>query len=227
MIMRGAARPMAKWVRAALPLGVAAVVSSVSASSEAKSEFKAFIPNANVNNCNTCHTNGGDTPRNAFGLEIEALLLAQVPPADWWAQIRELDSDGDLQTNAQELGDPCLTWVTGAMPDRTSSISNPGVEASISMDPDACENPPAGEGEGEGEGGAGAGGDSSGSGMGNGMGNGNGNGNGQGKDRWADPDWTFADSQGGCEISAPARGSTLFGLLGIATAVLLMRRRRR
>jgi hypothetical protein len=199
----------------------------------AKSTYQSAIPNPSANTCNTCHTDGGDTPRNAFGLVIEDLVLAAVPQDQWWAQVRELDSDGDGQSNAQELGDPCLTWGPGLIPDRTTSVSNPGDPLDLSMDPDACEDPPpAGEGEGEGEGGGGVGGGGGGSGMGNGdgsgMGNGNGDGSGDGNgnaassDRWADPQWQYAEPSSGCQTSDG--GDTQLAWWLLAVGLVLMAR---
>ncbi len=201
--------------------GIAAAISLASVGASAESEFKPFIPNAAESDCNTCHTDGGESPRNAFGLEVEALLLAAVPQADWWEQLRELDSDGDGQTNAQELGDPCLTWVTGMVPDRTTSISNPGLDGSLSTDPDACEDPPTGGGGGGAGEGGGGGSSSTGSGMGNGNGNGDGNGNGQGNgSRWDEPQWQIAEPQGGCQ-AGPGDDSQLgFWLLAIGALLI-------
>lgn len=201
----------------AVTIGTAAALVTTAVGANAESTYKAAIPNAAVNDCNTCHTNGGDTPRNAFGLEVEALVLAQVPLAEWWPQLRDLDSDGDLQSNAQELGDPCITWTQGAIPDRTTSISNPGVAADTSLDPDACEDPPVGEGEGEGEGGGlgeGGAGGAGGSGVGNGDGSGNGNGNTTGA-KLEDPDWQYAPTQSGCQTGSGDDSQIAYWLLAV------------
>ena len=57
--------------------------------------------------CNTCHTTGGGTARNPFGLDWEATWGggrdAGLTPAEAFAPLAALDSDGDGFTNAQEL----------------------------------------------------------------------------------------------------------------------------
>ena len=37
-----------------------------------------------------------------------------------------LDSDGDGQTNGEELGDPDCSWTTGSTPSRSNDLSHPG-----------------------------------------------------------------------------------------------------
>ncbi len=63
----------------------------------------------NGNRCNTCHTTGGGTPRNDFGLDWEAAYPnAQdrgLTAAAAFAAVADLDSDGDGVTNAAELAD--------------------------------------------------------------------------------------------------------------------------
>lgn len=55
---------------------------------------------------------------------------------DWIAALCQVDSDGDGQTNSQELGDPCCAWSQAnyPRPHRTNGISHPG-DASGTVDP--------------------------------------------------------------------------------------------
>lgn len=70
---------------------------------------------------------GGTPTLNPFG---EALRAADF---QWTTALCQADSDGDGQTNGQELGDPCCLWFTGA-PDSAYmagfSPSHPGDAAS-------------------------------------------------------------------------------------------------
>lgn len=94
----------------------AALIASVSLGVEdaqAKPSYPGLIPNGT---CNTCHTAGGGSPRNAFGLDV----AANGPN---WSQLYDLDSDGDGFTNGEELGDPMGTWMSGD-PDPTY-VSDP------------------------------------------------------------------------------------------------------
>lgn len=67
----------------------------------------------------------GSMLRNKFGLAFNV-------PREWTTTLCEADSDGDGQTNGQELGDPCCIWsAKGAtQPHRTIGISNPGNKSS-------------------------------------------------------------------------------------------------
>ena len=74
------------------------------------------IPNGAAFSCNACHTAGGGSPRNAFGLELETNFLTAAGPAGdviWGPELAALDSDGDGVSNGAELGDPDGTWVAG------------------------------------------------------------------------------------------------------------------
>ena len=74
------------------------------------------IPNGAAFSCNACHTAGGGTPRNAFGLAIETNFLTAAGAAGdvvWGPELAALDSDGDGIANGVELGDPDGTWVAG------------------------------------------------------------------------------------------------------------------
>ena len=74
------------------------------------------IPNGAAFSCNACHTAGGGSPRNAFGLELETNFLTAAGAAGdviWGPELAALDSDGDGVSNGAELGDPDGTWVVG------------------------------------------------------------------------------------------------------------------
>lgn len=153
---------------------------ALTGNAHAKSEYVGYIPNGTVNDCLNCHP-GNDTGQlNGFG-QISA-NQAGKPAEQWWAALEGVDSDGDGQTNGQEMGDPCGEWLIGLDPPRTTAISNPGDPGDVSADPDT----PACGGAGGAGGGAG-GGDpgtttaaSTGAGAGSGSGSGSGNGSGSG-----------------------------------------------
>ncbi|KAL8579823.1 hypothetical protein ACOMHN_048100 [Nucella lapillus] len=68
------------------------------------------------------HTNplgGGD--RNTFGKNFRAAGYT------WNKALCQKDSDGDGRTNGQELGDPDCVWTPGSVPNRTTTITHPGV----------------------------------------------------------------------------------------------------
>ncbi|XP_046545885.1 tyramine beta-hydroxylase-like [Haliotis rubra] len=60
---------------------------------------------------------GGD--RNQFGIDF-------ANQGRKWANVCEMDSDGDGMTNGQELGDPQCIWTPGATPTRTAGLTHPG-----------------------------------------------------------------------------------------------------
>ncbi len=94
------------------------------------------IPNGAVFSCNSCHTAGGGSPRNAFGLEIETNFLTAAGAAGdvlWGPELAALDSDGDGASNGAELGDPDGTWVAGD--------TNPEGEAFAPGDPTSTPPP--------------------------------------------------------------------------------------
>ncbi|KAF7262075.1 ABC transporter [Paragonimus skrjabini miyazakii] len=77
------------------------------------------------------HVNSsGGGPRNAFGLDFGKVKS--------WSRLCPLDSDGDGFTNGQELGDPDCVWTPGALPQRLTNISHPGVCTPI--DSTICRN---------------------------------------------------------------------------------------
>jgi hypothetical protein len=105
-----------------------------------------YVPNSATYNCGTCHVadNVGGA-RNAFGTAFAAAKNTNGLPSAW-QHLWDLDSDGDGQTNGQELGDPCGVWsyVAALPPSRTVDISRPGDETSLSPAP----NEPDADGDG-------------------------------------------------------------------------------
>ena len=82
----------------------------------ARSKRVRQVPNGSAASCNTCHTAGGGSPLNSFGIEIATNFLTSVgAPGDviWGPELAALDSDGDGASNGVELGDPEGTWVVG------------------------------------------------------------------------------------------------------------------
>lgn len=92
---------MSKW----FSICVGFVVVFAFAEADARGFRGGLLPNSPAS-CNTCHTSGGGTPRNAFGLAVEALVTPGGREAFWSPALAALDSDGDGFTNGQELGDP-------------------------------------------------------------------------------------------------------------------------
>lgn len=96
-------------------------------------EFVARIPNgANVPGVKALghiDPNGGGA-RNDFGEAFEAAELA------WTAELCQADSDGDGQTNGQELGDPCCEFnlASNAVVRWSKGVSHPG-DSSSKSDP--------------------------------------------------------------------------------------------
>ena len=74
------------------------------------------IPNGAAFSCNTCHTSGGGSPLNPFGIEIAANFLTAAGAAGdvrWGPELAALDSDGDGASNGAELGDAEGAWAAG------------------------------------------------------------------------------------------------------------------
>lgn len=111
----------------------------------AHSEYVQYVPNGGLKACANCHPNGNESALNGFG--DDTLPHVDKPPSEWWPLLAELDSDGDGQTNGEELGDPCYEWLIGLDPARDTDLSNPGDAASKAVAPS---EPPC-----EGEGGSG------------------------------------------------------------------------
>lgn len=64
----------------------------------------------------------GGGPRNDFGSDFDDMGKT------WNEELCQADSDGDGQTNGQELGDPCCKWSpeSGSAPLWTTGVSHPG-----------------------------------------------------------------------------------------------------
>lgn len=83
--------------------------------------------------CNLCHTTGGGTPRNDFGLAVEAIVMGGDRTEFWGPELAALDSDGDGVPNGVELGDPDGSWTAGS--DQPSgNITHPGDAESFDAD---------------------------------------------------------------------------------------------
>jgi uncharacterized protein (TIGR03382 family) len=128
---------------------IAVSASLVATAAVARPGFPDRIPNGAEFSCLNCHNSNAGGARNAFGLAFGGSS---------WAGICDADTDGDDQTNGQELGDPNCVWTSGT-PERTTDISNPSVQGDTSANPDGVD---AAEGEGEGEAAEGEGEDDSG-----------------------------------------------------------------
>lgn len=90
------------------------------------------VPNGSKFGCNTCHTAGGGTPRNPFGLEVQKRVTPNGTESFWGPELAHLDSDGDGFTNGQELGDPDGLWKEGQPnPGDPSKVTNPGDPNSV------------------------------------------------------------------------------------------------
>lgn len=92
---------MSKWFSFCVGVAVVLAFSQV----DARNFRMSMIPNSPAG-CNTCHTTGPGSPRNAFGLAVEGLVTPGGREAFWSPTLAALDSDGDGFTNGQELGDP-------------------------------------------------------------------------------------------------------------------------
>ncbi|KAJ8548694.1 hypothetical protein ON010_g10975 [Phytophthora cinnamomi] len=66
------------------------------------------------------------------GLRFEFGLDFGTAGDEWTTEFCQKDSDGDGQTNGQELGDPCCVWTVGGTPQWTSGVSHPGDSSSTS-----------------------------------------------------------------------------------------------
>lgn len=110
-----------------LALSAALVAVQVSA----HPEYVARLPNgANVPGVQALgHVDpSGGGSRNAFGKAFQSAGLA------WTTELCKADSDGDGQTNGEELGDPCCVWVesSNAVLQWTDGVSHPGDASSTS-----------------------------------------------------------------------------------------------
>ncbi|MAO84220.1 MAG: hypothetical protein CMH50_10125 [Myxococcales bacterium] len=80
--------------------------------------FMSEVPNVRGQSCNTCHVSGGGSPRNSFGQDFWDL-------GGDWAELWQVDSDGDGFSNGFELGDPNGEWEKG-QPAPGPYVSHPG-----------------------------------------------------------------------------------------------------
>ena len=94
----------------------------------------AMLPNV-PNSCNTCHTSGGGTPRNPFGLDVQARVTPNGQEVFWGPELAALDSDGDGVSNGQELADPDGDGV----PDPNIPVTEPGNPDSFVPPPNPLE----------------------------------------------------------------------------------------
>ncbi|RLN63042.1 hypothetical protein BBP00_00004356 [Phytophthora kernoviae] len=116
-----------------------AVATLLISETEASKKFVTRIPNgANVPNTPAIghpDATGESSDTNAFGDAFEAA------GKKWTKELCMADSDGDGQTNGQELGDPCCTWDQTANPVVlwTTGVSHPS-DASKTSDPSLWAN---------------------------------------------------------------------------------------
>ncbi len=90
------------------------------------------VPHGSKYSCNTCHTSGGGSPLNSFGLDVGARVTQNGNESFWDAELASLDSDGDGFTNGEELQDPNGEWHEGnANPGDANFITNPGNADSV------------------------------------------------------------------------------------------------
>jgi len=90
----------------------------------------AQIPNGGKFDCLNCHTTGGGSDLNPFGLDVFNSYLTSknsVGNVIWNAGLAALDSDKDGFTNGQELLDPAGEWRVGNPdPGNPNNVGNPG-----------------------------------------------------------------------------------------------------
>ena len=92
----------------------------------ARSYRVSMVPYGDKWSCNTCHTDGGGTPRNPFGSSVEAITGSSETPFCGTA-LAAADSDGDGFSNGVELQDSAGTWSSGsANPGTASLVTHPG-----------------------------------------------------------------------------------------------------
>jgi hypothetical protein len=102
--------------------------------------FRPFkVPNyaAVGEECSLCHNTFGGSPRNSFGLDVEALVTPDGEEIFWGPELAALDSDGDGVPNGVELGDPDGTWQEGDPdPGDPATITDPSEVTSFIEQPE-------------------------------------------------------------------------------------------
>lgn len=85
------------------------------------------VPHGSKYSCNTCHTSGGGSPLNAFGLDVETRVTPNGLEDFWGPDLAALDSDGDGFTNGEEVQDLNGLWSEGtANPGNSALVTHPG-----------------------------------------------------------------------------------------------------
>jgi len=101
------------------------------------------VPHGGKFSCNTCHTNGGGTPRNPFGLDVESRVTPNGQENFWGPELAALDSDGDGFTNGEELQDPNGTWQPSqSAPGDASLVTHPGIASDFPTSVNLVEGSP-------------------------------------------------------------------------------------
>ncbi|MCF6269401.1 MAG: T9SS type A sorting domain-containing protein [Melioribacteraceae bacterium] len=99
------------------------------------------VPHGSKFSCNTCHTNGGGSSLNAFGLDVGTKVTPNGSESFWTAEFAALDSDGDGFTNGEELQDPNGEWREGSNnPGDAALVTNPGNGNSVPTSIKGVEN---------------------------------------------------------------------------------------
>jgi hypothetical protein len=95
---------------------------------EARSFRVNNIPNGSKFGCISCHVDNQASGFTNFGSNAQSNLFpGPVQQTDVnWPALCAIDSDGDGQSNGEELGDPDCNWSEGQPPDSTAA-TNPGI----------------------------------------------------------------------------------------------------
>ena len=119
-----------KYGKLLVLLAATAGLIAMSSTADARAGRVLEVPNGVTFNCLLCHTDAvGNGPRNAFGAQVEDMGLDGVGDISTqkvvWANIADLDADGDGFTNGQELGDPNGAWEIGQDDPETDNVGDP------------------------------------------------------------------------------------------------------
>lgn len=111
--------------RVCISIFVFVTVTVASSIATARSFRVRQIPNGNNFTCDSCHSKVSllEEDLTPFGDDVNQRLSGGDVV---WAQLWDLDSDGDGFSNGLELGDPDGSWRTG-QPDPDAPTENPGV----------------------------------------------------------------------------------------------------